>query len=118
MARFPMFAVALAVASMLLAGAASGQMNPLRQLELTAGDIELVGATADRLYQAGEIGVAASWTNPESGNSGSVQILEIFEREGLPCRRVEHIIKIAKDPAPKRLVLASCRVPDGRWLLV
>jgi hypothetical protein len=45
-----------------------------------------------------------------TGNSGTV--------EGLPCRRVEHVVKIDRDPVPKRLILASCRVPDGRWLLV
>ena len=69
-------------------------------------------------YEAGQIGVEEAWSNPESGNSGTAEILETFERDGLPCRRVEHVIKIARDAVPKRVVLATCRVADGRWLLV
>jgi surface antigen len=94
------------------------QLNPWRDLELSGDDIALLTAAADRLYEAGEIGALARWSNPESGNAGTVEIREIFERDGLPCRRVEHVVELAKDPVPKRLVLASCRVPDGRWLLV
>jgi len=118
MARSRVLAATLAVMLALLASAARGQMNPLRELELTAGDLELLTTTADRLYESGRLGAVEAWSKPESGNSGTVEILELFEREGLPCRRVEHVVKIDRDPVPKRLILASCRVPDGRWLLV
>jgi surface antigen len=114
--RKPAALVALTLA--LLASAASGQMNPLRQLELTSADIELLTAAANRLYEAGQIGVEEAWSNPASGNSGTAEILETFERDGLPCRRIEHVIKIARDAVPKRVELATCRVADGRWLLV
>jgi len=118
MARLQVLAAALAMISAIVASDARGQMNPLRALELSAGDLELLTTTADRLYEAGRLGAVETWSNPESGNSGTVEILEVFEREGLPCRRVEHVVKIDRDPVPKRLILASCRVPDGRWLLV
>lgn len=116
MARFR-FVVTLALALTLFAGAASGQFNPLRQLQLTDQDIEMLTAAANRAYETGETGVAESWSNPESGNSGSATIIERFERDGLPCRQVEHVIKIVRDAVPKRLVLATCR-KDGRWLMV
>ena len=80
--------------------------------------MELLGATANRLYDAGEIGASATWSNAASGNSGTARLLETFERDGLPCRRVEHVIKIRQDAVPKRLVLATCRTADGRWHLV
>ena len=118
MAWWRMPAVALVVALAVLASDARGQMNPLRQLELTSGDIEMLTAAANQLYDAGQIGVEASWSNAELGNAGTARILETFEREGLPCRRVEHMIKVAKDAVPKRVVLSTCRAPDGRWLLV
>ena len=117
-ARLQVLAAALAMIPAILASDARGQLNPLRELELTAGDLELLTTTADRLYEAGRLGAVEAWSNPESGNSGTVEILELFEREGLPCRRVEHVVKVERDPVPKRLILASCRVPDGRWLLV
>jgi hypothetical protein len=36
----------------------------LREFELTARDIELLTTTADRLYEASQIGVAETWSNP------------------------------------------------------
>lgn len=48
---------------MLPAAEVASQMNPLRELELTAQDMELLGATANRLYDAGEIGASATWSN-------------------------------------------------------
>jgi surface antigen len=118
MAWLRMPAVALAAMLAVLTSPAQGQMNPLRQLQLTAEDIELLTAAANHLYDAGQIGVEESWSNPQSGNAGTAEILETFEREGLPCRRVQHVVRIARDPVPKRVVLSSCRVADGRWLLV
>jgi surface antigen len=118
MSWWRMLAAALATALVVLTGGAGAQLNPLRDFELSGDDIALLTAAADRLYEAGEIGGIARWSNPHSGNAGTVEILEIFEREGLPCRRVEHVIELAEDPVPKRLMLASCRVEDGRWLLV
>ena len=110
-------ALVLAVTLALLAGGASGQMNPLRELELTAEDIELLSTAANHVYDAGEIGASEAWSSAASGNSGAATLLEVFERDGRPCRRIEHVIKIRKDATPKRLVLATCRTADGRWLL-
>ena len=118
MARLRVLAATLAMLLAVLATGAQGQMNPLRQLALTSADIELLTAAANRVYEAGQIGANEVWSNPESGNSGTVELLETFEREDLPCRRVEHLVNIARDAVPKRVMLASCRVPDGRWLLV
>ena len=38
-------------------------MNPLREVELTARDIDPL-TTTDRLYEASQIGVAETWSNP------------------------------------------------------
>jgi surface antigen len=118
MAWFRVPAAAVVMMLALLASDVRAQMNPLRQLELTDTDIELLTAAANRVYDAQQIGVEEPWSNPDSGNAGTAEILETFEREGLPCRRVEHVITIAGDAVPKRLVLSTCRVADGRWLLV
>ena len=117
MAWLRALAVAPALMLAVLAGDASSQMNPLRQLELTAEDIELLSTAANHVYDAGAIGASEAWSNAASGNSGAATLLEVFERDGLPCRRIEHVIKISKDATPKRLVLATCRTADGRWLL-
>jgi surface antigen len=117
MAWFRVPAVALALMLVLLASDARSQMHPLRELELTAEDIELLTTAADHVYDAGEIGASEAWSNAASGNSGSATLLQVFERDGLPCRRIEHVIKIKKDATPKRLELATCRTADGRWLL-
>jgi surface antigen len=117
MAWWRLLAVAPALMLAVLAGDASSQMNPLRQLELTAEDIELLSTAANHVYDGGKIGASEVWSNAASGNSGSATLLEVFERDGLPCRRVEHVIKVRKDAVPKRLELTTCRTADGRWLL-
>jgi surface antigen len=115
-------AVALGAAMMSLglcaAAHAQPMMNPLRQLALSTEDFAMVGQAVDGLYDAGKIGVAQTWSNPESGNSGSVKIVDTFEYQGLPCRTVEHTVKIRRQADPKQVVLKTCRDKDGAWKLI
>ena len=93
-------------------------MNPLRQLALTTADIELLTATANRLYEAGQVGVKEAWSNPKSGNSGTVELLETFEREGLPCRRSSMWSRSSGTRSPNAWCwrAAEWRTGAGCWL--
>jgi surface antigen len=97
---------------------AQPMMNPLRQLALTSEDFAMVGEAVTGLYDAGKIGVAQTWSNPKSGNSGSVKILDTFEYQGLPCRTIEHTLRIRRQADPKQVVLKTCRDTDGVWKLI
>jgi surface antigen len=97
---------------------AQPMMNPLRQLALTSEDFAMVGEAVTGLYDAGKIGVTQTWSNPKSGNSGSVKILDTFEYQGLPCRAIEHTVKIRRQADPKQVVMKTCRDKDGIWKLI
>jgi surface antigen len=97
---------------------AQPMMNPLRQLALSSEDFAMSNQAVAGLYEAGKIGVAQTWSNPKSGNSGSVRILDTFEYQGLPCRTVEHTVKIRRQADPKQIVLKTCRDKDGAWKLI
>jgi surface antigen len=102
----------------LAAAHAQPMMNPLRQLALSSEDFAMAGEAVNSLYDAKKIGVTQTWSNPKSGNSGSVKILDTFEYQGLPCRTIEHIVKIRRQADPKKVVLKTCRDTDGAWKLI
>ncbi|MBV8652498.1 MAG: hypothetical protein JO255_13615 [Alphaproteobacteria bacterium] len=64
-------------------------------------------------------GTTLSWSNPESQNSGTVQLLQTFPSQGRDCRRVQYVVK----PGPNdeadvdSYVLTNCRLADGKWRL-
>jgi surface antigen len=92
--------------------------NPLRQLALSSEDFGMINEVVSGMYEAGKIGVAQTWSNPKSGNSGSAKILDTFEYQGLPCRTIEHTVKIRKRADPMTVVLKTCRDSDGAWKLI
>ena len=104
--------------SLAAAAVAQPMMNPLRQLALSSEDFAMAGEAVNSLYDAKKIGVTQTWSNPKSGNSGSVKILDTFEYQGLPCRTTEHIVKIRRQADPKKVVLKTCRDTDGVWKLI
>jgi hypothetical protein len=64
------------------------------------------------------LGSSASWSNPESGNAGSVKLLQIFARDNRRCERIEYELR---PPQPNtrmdHYVLVSCLQADGTWKL-
>jgi len=66
-------------------------------------------------------GTTVPWDNPESGNSGTVTLLDRFPSKGRDCRRARYVIKPGpRQPAsvlPGDYVLTSCHMPDGTWKL-
>jgi len=64
-------------------------------------------------------GTTASWSNPESTNSGTVTLLDSFTSQSRDCRRVKYVVKPGpKQPpatVPATYVLTNCRNADGSW---
>src|SRR4051794_22363924 len=89
---------ALAVVCALVLGtAAFAQINPFGRSGsggLTADDLELLEAAASKLYTADNprVGATESWTNPNTGDTGTVSLIEVFEKDGMPCRKLRHNI--------------------------
>ena len=65
------------------------------------------------------IGTARDWSNPASGNMGTVTLLERYQHnyQGsmLPCRKLKYHIVLRRHSDPYNLALDFCRIADGSW---
>ncbi len=112
------FAVVLVIGATSLSHA----INPFARggFELTEGDIVLLKGAAKKLYLAEEveIGAVEAWNNLESGNYGTVTLTRKHAYRGLPCRRLQHDIRIKTVGDPFRYIIDRCKVPDGSWKIL
>jgi len=67
---------------------------------------------ADMLRNAPD-GESRPWSNPQTGNSGTITILRSYKRGNLPCRDAEVNSKLQERSVV--YVLPVCQVADGSW---
>ncbi len=73
------------------------------------GPAEIHGKRADTV---------AAWSNPRSGNSGTITLLKKFTQARLACEQIEYRFKSSRPQArPERYLFNSCLQPDGTWKL-
>ena len=97
---------------------AFAQINPFRGsvgTPLSAADIAALTDATNRLLDRPNLSVGdtESWSNPQSGASGSVAAGSAEQRDGLTCRVVlyQHTVP---GPDPQRSVtLTWCKTKDG-----
>ena len=97
---------------------AFAQINPFRGSSgtpLNAADIAALTAATDRLLDRPGLvaGGTDTWSNPQSGASGTVTAGNAAQRKGLACRvmRYQHTIP---GPNPQRSgTLTWCKTKDG-----
>ena len=118
--------VALALAAVVLVGLyglpARAQLNPFSRagFDLSQEDIDLLTAAARKLYvgETASVGALESWSNEQSGNAGTVQLIGTFEHQGLPCRRLQHDITVKNVDNPFRFIFDRCKTANGEWKLL
>ncbi len=119
MIRFVSLALAAAILTAVAGLPAQAQLNPFTRsgFELSQEDIDLLKAAAAKLYEGetAPVGQAEQWTNGKTGNSGIVQLIGLFDYQGLPCRRLQHDITIKNVSDPYRFIVDRCRTADGSW---
>jgi surface antigen len=120
--KFIVGGLTAAVVLAALVAPVQAQLNPFSRagFELSQDDIELLKAAAQKLYidESVSVGTVETWSNPKSGNTGSVQLIGTFEHKGLPCRRLQHDIKIKDVADPFRYIFDRCKVSSGEWKLL
>ncbi len=115
---------ATVVAAMLVMGGASSShaINPFKRsgLELSETDIDMLKAAAEKLYLAEsvEVGTVETWNNAETGNSGTVTLTRKHAYNDLPCRRLQHDIRVKNIADHFRFVFDRCKTSDGSWKLL
>lgn len=99
-----------------------GQVNPFKGYGalLSGGDLELMKQAAAKLFEddEAEVGALQKWENADTGNQGTVTLVEIFEFKDLPCKKLHHRFRIKGESDPKSLNVRRCRTEDGEWKLL
>jgi surface antigen len=110
---------ATVVTGLFLSTAAAQGINPFSRdgFSLSKSDIAQLEAATKPFYEdvTVPLGTSRAWSNPESGNQGTAKLVERFEYKKLPCRRIQHDIKLKKMADPYHFVIDRCQVADGSW---
>jgi surface antigen len=109
--------VALA-AFILLPTAAESQINPFRGGPgLSPEDNRLLFESVARLNAAEptHVGLSEAWSNPQTNNSGTSTILQVFDSGGMTCHLVQHRVVVARQSPAVSYRLTWCRTANGEW---
>ena len=112
-----------AVAVLSLGAPAFAQINPFARGSggsVTGDDLKLIDAASSKLYKTDnpQVGASEKWSNPTTGNAGTVSLTQIFEKDGMPCRKLRHSIKLAGTKDSQIYIFNRCRVKSGEWKLL
>ena len=92
-----------------LAVPAAAQINPFGDtLNLTAEDLEIMRKAVRSDLSDQPAGTSTDWSNPKSGNAGTITVNRYFESEGRECRELEYMVT-PKDGFEQRYFLSGCR---------
>ena len=96
-------------------------VNPLRNVRtgLNSADLRAMNAAAARLYQQDTVsdGATTKWSNPRSGNSGSVTVLQSFTKSDMPCRELRYDIHLHARRGMRSYTVNWCKTASGVWKL-
>lgn len=106
-----------------LAVPATAQINPFGPYSgdnLTTDDRRLAEEASSKVYlaQAPSIGTTQSWSNSATGNSGTITLVRIHDYRGMPCRTLEHRIRVKARTEPVVFHLDRCRTDAGEWKIL
>lgn len=104
----------VAVAIGALAGAALGS-NIGRSLD----DVDRLKAqqTTQKALESSRTGATSSWSNPDSGASGTVTPTRTYQTaSGENCREYSQTVTI--DGKQETAIGTACRQPDGNWRVI
>lgn len=80
-------------------------------------DLPAVMQTVNSTLETQRSGIPVSWTNPATGNRGTVTVIRTFYRaDGTPCREYKRTTERASGP-PLEVTGTGCRAGAGFWRL-
>ena len=101
------------VAGTLLGGALGRSIGG----SLDRGDMAYYNATSQKALETGQIGQPLPWSNPQTGNSGTVTPQNYYQTaNGQYCREYSQAINVGGKT--ESAYGKACRQPDGSWQIV
>jgi hypothetical protein len=61
------------------------------------------------------IGQASEWKNPRSGAHGTVTMLQVSQKRGLPCRTMRYVVAASRVAEAMDLTVTLCKTSTGTW---
>jgi hypothetical protein len=115
--------IRLIVLAVLLAGggivSAQAQLiNPFSTKEpgLTTKDMSVVQSLSDKINNTPGMPVQ-SWTNPESGNAGTIRFVKAVQKQGRICHQLDYTFKETAPRPDSAYNMLWCKMPDRSWKL-
>jgi surface antigen len=99
-------------------------MSGLFGVRLSNHDLKAMAAAAQPLLDDDSLalGTSRDWSNPESGDHGTIQLQKRFEYtyEGnkLPCRELRYHVQTTGNADPYNFKLDRCKAADGAWKIL
>lgn len=116
--------LALAATLAVLATGEAARAQPLapmvfgRILTAAPEDLPIVREASAPLFDAAAAGTTTEWSNPRTGNSGTIKLRRIFTLKGMPCRTFDYTTWTEHHTNEMRVVADWCKVADDGWKLI
>jgi len=80
--------------------------------ELSNADRQAMERARLAVLDKKEQGAVEIWKDDRTGHAGEARVRRTYERNGMNCADVEHIVKLPKE---SRFVIPFCLAGDGTW---
>jgi surface antigen len=86
---------------------------------LTREDLDIMRQTVTQQIHGKPVGTTASWSNPDSKNSGTIKLLKKFTARNMRCETLGYtLVTTARAVSPEHYEFNSCLQPDGSWKIL
>jgi surface antigen len=105
-------------AGLTIAAASQAQLLPTWEthIVLSQQDLDMIHRTVTNQIHGKPAGTMVSWSNPASGNSGSVQLVKKLVQNSQQCEAIEYTVRSGGSPAyTEHYHFTRCLQPDGTW---
>ena len=106
------------VAGIMVAVSAQAQLLPTWETHvvLSQQDLDMIHNAVTNQIHGKPAGTAASWSNPASGNSGSIKLGKKLARKNQQCEEIEYTVRSGGPTVyTEHYHFTSCLQPDGAW---
>jgi surface antigen len=106
------------LAGIMVAGGVQAQLLPTWEthITLTQQDLDMIRGAVTNEVHGKSVGTAANWSNPASGNSGSIRLVKKLMRKNQQCEDIQYTVRSGGTPVyTEHYHFISCLQPDGTW---
>ena len=87
---------------------------------LTQDDLDMIHRAVTQQIHERSVGTTATWSNPNSKNSGTIRLLKKFTARTMRCETLGYTLMTTAvaGASPEHYELNSCLQPDGTWKIL